>query len=649
MNARVDNIDVQLVEAPGFSYALFDRLDPARTKGNSSTTIAVVNTNAASSVLGSDNTQERNDSEHDLRIGEAGATYWQSRVKVDRWTRDTIECSAVGGNAAWMELARTKKLRSCKMGTSENIDGAYQQSTWTDESLPIHFPLIDYGYLEGRAASFNVLPQFLRPACRLWRFMEVGFSEIGFAIKAKGRFAKLAPKLIMPNVADNIEGDQQTKDGYTAVVTGQDQSFQTTTNIAQDTFTPDFDTIVSDPANTFNLGTDRYTVPVRMNLQPLISMDIQVTTPGTTFPQLFIFVRTVGGGITQSQLLPTSFNGTTAFYSLTDYAAPVMDLGAGVPAWITLEAYGTGGSAGSQVSVLRPRVRWQPVFIPYQAGITIDINTIAPDWTLADCVKNLSALLNVKFVTNDRTGQIEVWHYDDFLKGIPEGVDMRGRENFVSPSLKLAPQYPVRYRWRFEEDDKDRDLREVNSALSGPGLGNKDSELGGYLPEITVDVDWSATAMGTGLSGNVFIPIMREANGVFQRDQYKRKERILIADGVTDAAWRLDTTNLTVQPKVYFVWPGEQRYSLSFADEFWYGTTAAGTVSQYHAEYLRRATTSYMLGISLRLWDDELQSLDLTRPVLVWDGYQDAWWYILKVDQKRFGVDEYTRCELMQV
>lgn len=546
--------------------------------------------------------QERNSAEHNLRIGEEGSTYWKSTVKVDRWTRDAIECSAVGGNASWMEAAKAKKLRDIPMGTSDNIDAAYQRSTWTDETLPIHFPLIDYGYLEGRAANFDVPVGRLRPACRLWRFMERGFHSIGFSLVAKGRFAKLAPKLIMPSVADNIEGDQQTKDGYAAEVTGQDQSFQTTGDTGVDVFTPDFDTIVSDPSGSFSLATERYTMPLQFNLQPLVTMDIEQTTPGSTFAALYLFVRDGGTALlSQTILQPTSFDGTTAYYTLDNFELPVMGLNAGTAVYIELYAYGTGDSAGATITVSRPRVRWQPVFIPYQGGITIDINTTAPDWTLAKCVQNLSALFNVKFVTNDITGQVEAWHYDDFLKATDRGVDWRGKEDHNEAPVKQAPIYPVRYEFRFAEDDKDRDLLDVNEDLSGPGLGNKDLETGGYLDPLRVKVDWAPTAMGTGLAGNVFIPVMRELNATYQVDSLKREERILIADLTTPNNWRHDSTSMNVQPKVFFVWPGEQRWSASFQDEFWYGTTAPGTVTQYHREFLRRATESYTLRIAIRL------------------------------------------------
>ncbi|MBK7298606.1 MAG: hypothetical protein IPI91_19150 [Flavobacteriales bacterium] len=63
---------------------------------------------------------------------------------------------------------------------------------------------------------------------------------------------------------------------------------------------------------------------------------------------------------------------------------------------------------------------------------------------------------------------------------------------------------------------------------------------------------------------------------------------------------------------------------------------------------LYRINNSFILDIDLRWWDDELVTLDKRAPIYVSDGYGGSWYYLLTIDQKRFGVDEYTRTELLQ-
>jgi outer membrane protein assembly factor BamE (lipoprotein component of BamABCDE complex) len=38
----------------------------------------------------------------------------------------------------------------------------------------------------------------------------------------------------------------------------------------------------------------------------------------------------------------------------------------------------------------------------------------------------------------------------------------------------------------------------------------------------------------------------------------------------------------------------------------------------------------------------------MRKPVYVNDGFDDRWYYIMEIKQKRFGVDEYTEVELIQ-
>ena len=267
--------------------------------------------------------------------------------------------------------------------------------------------------------------------------------------------------------------------------------------------------------------------------------------------------------------------------------------------------------------------------------------------TVADAFKAITSIFNLAVVTNDNTGTVEISYFDDFLKPTDEGVDWTGKENHLERPKKVEPPIPRSYQFRYMEDDNDADLVDLSETAAYPGYGNADFLLdNGYDKPFEVEVKFAPTAMGLTFD-TCFIPLMRKEDGTFQTDTYSYKPRILIADGVAEGAWKFDGVSRTQYPRAYFVNPGE-RYSLAFGQDQTYGTAAPGTVESYYRNRLQRINDSFILDISLRLWDDELAGIDFRKPVLVSDGYVSGWYYILKIDQKRFGVDEYTRVELLQ-
>ena len=49
-----------------------------------------------------------------------------------------------------------------------------------------------------------------------------------------------------------------------------------------------------------------------------------------------------------------------------------------------------------------------------------------------------------------------------------------------------------------------------------------------------------------------------------------------------------------------------------------------------------------------RLFDDELKDVDFGRPIRAHDGHDGGWYLYQKINQKRFGTDETTSCDLTQ-
>lgn len=641
MNALIDGVEVFLAENPAFTYNFYDFIDPTKVKGHAGTTLRIVPTVEAQRVLGGATMSEIRSKVHTLQIGEQGSVYWQSQVRVDAWSETEITLIAVGGNASWMEAAKALRLRDLDLGSTETITAEVQRASWTDPEQLVYYPLIDYGRLEDRANSFDVPVGDLRPALRVWPLIKRGFEQIGFTIKAGGRFERLSKMLVLPSVSGEVYANAATRALATTVVQIP-AGFSVPVVGSQTSVIPVTWTVVSDPSSSFSGNV--YTQPFAQALRPVI--DIDATLTGTVGALRVNVIGPLGTVFSSSQINPTESPAGTRIYDIEGFALPVAINPLGQQYRVELTVV---YSPGSNLTVNRLVVRWEPEEVYYQSGVQIDINTVAPkDLTLAQLITGIGSLLNVRYTTDDLTGIVRAEFYDDMLKPIEQGRDFRGRENFDPVPVKEAPNTPTRYLFRYEADSKDRDVIRINESYRSPGWGNKDEEVGGLDDEVKVNVPFAPTAMGPILE-TLYGPLMRNVDAAFQTNELSYKPRILLADGVVSGGWTHDGDALEVYPKTFSIWPGDTRFSLDFANNTWAGTAAPGTVAQYYANYLRRAKEAYTLGIFLRLDDDELLSLDLTRPVMVSDGVNDGWYYITKVENKQFGTDAFTRCELLQV
>jgi hypothetical protein len=642
MNATINGIEVTLRDNPGFTYSFYDSIDPAKVKGSRSTTIEIVADNAARLALGGPNMAEQPTRTHILNIGEEGLTYWRSEITVEEYTQDTIRCSAVGGNASWMEGAKALRLRDIPLGISPEITDGYQRGTWYTDEEVLYFPLIDYGTLEGRAANYNVPAVDLRPAVRVWHLLVQGFNKLGHPIRATGRFATWWKKLVLPNVQDDIFASAQDMADRTA------QAFVTNPTVevvasSGWTYIPILDGVASDPSNLYNAGTYQYTPNVNMYLRPVVTCDISIS-PGTG--GMFFYHRRGGALLSQIHIDPTGQDGSgNRLFQLVDFELPSIVCGDGFDNRFELHFV---SMSGATVAINDLQVKWQPTQIPYAMGITIDQATAAPKgWTLADLVKGIEAIGNLKFITDEGTGEVRVMHYDDLFAPTSEGIDMQDRAN--EPITKVVPAVPSRYVFTYADDRNDRDVLNNNSVLKFDKWGCGQAVLGGIGEPVEVETKFAATAMGNSLEGAVFIPWIRHDDAPYQGKKLEMVPRILIADGIVPAAWTHEGNVLDVQPKCFFVWPDERVLSLDFGLNDWFGTAVPGTITTHYGGYLRSVKEGLILRVPLRLYDHELMGFDWRRPVYVDAGFGPSWYYILSVEQKQFGEEGYTDCELIQV
>jgi hypothetical protein len=670
MNATIDGVEVELLQAPGFSYSLMDLIDSSKVKGNKSTTIEVVATNDARRVLGSRQQSERASKEHEIIIGTPGAVYWRSRIRPVRWTADVIECEAVGGNADWIEQVKGQKLRRLNFGLSEPVTEELQRASWeTDESM-LHFPLIDYGSFEGQpAVIFGVAPEKLRPAIRVWQVLKQAFGEIGITIKARGTFATFWKKLILPNVQDNLQSSGcPSVTGDSSVISGASLPFGGITVGEYYFYEPQdlgtlpqrlpFINLVSDPIGGLvappppSVAGYRFIVPAGYG--DTLTVSVCKLFVRFRVPDRFRTIRiSVWNATTQTRLDFIDFQLTSGsyFHYITHRFAPsevsvgdevLLGIERTDQSFLTLTVIEPVSTLSFDMGTPDNAVN----ATPYTIQEPLIIATACPDMTTAELIKDLVTSFDLVVTTDPLTGTVYFETYDTHLLTTAQGIDWRGRES--QPTQKEQPPIPLRFSWSYAPDTQDRTLQELVRTVPEPGYGNAD-----YFPQdgwdqpVEASLTFAATAMGN-IFGFVFVPIMRKEEGDVGVDFYGYKPRILFADGLAPGAWRHGGLSLQEYPKTYFVRPGEARLSLAFGQENIYGSTAAGTVERYHKSRLRRIETATLMRLGIRFGDDELIGLDMRRPVFVNDGFDDRWYYIMEIKQKRFGVDEYTEVELIQ-
>lgn len=644
MNATIDGVDVQLLQAPGFSYSIMDFIDSSKVKGNRATTIEVVATNDARRVLGSRQQSERASKEHEVIIGTPGAIYWRSRIRPVRWTADAIECEAVGGNGEWIEQVKGQKLKKLDWGASETVVVGLQRSSWEDTNTILHFPLIDYGSFEDRTNTYDVEIRKLRPAPRVWRVLTQAFGEMGLTIKARGAFAGFWKKLILPNVKDDLQVPEYILRGNDARFTTPVQTITptgTTTTAILET-----DVVTNDPGGNYTVPF-RYTSQLeflaRIEVNMRLNANFAGNAPRTTSVQITRGTNTV----VVSQVKVITATSVSLIGEPLDYVLENVPLIPGEVYFIRWSITTPPSTEPTFIELRTVGTTYEPTSAPYQENAPVLLASTCPDMTTAELIKDLVSLFDLVVTTDPLTGVVYFETYEGFLLGIERGSDWRGRED--QPTQKEQPPIPSRDSWAWAPDANDEELQQLVERVPDPGYGNAD-----YIPEhgwdkpVEIKMTFAATAM-INIFGFVFVPCMRKEDGLFQVDVYNYKPRILFADGLTDGEWRHDGLDLTQYPKVFFVRPGEARLSLAFGQENVYGVTAAGTVERYHKARLRRVEDATLLRLGIRFGDDELISLDMRKPVYLNDGFDDRWYYIMEIKQKRFGVDEYTEVELIQV
>lgn len=646
MIGRIDGTEAYLSEdrLPAFTLTLNDLVDPSKMKGPRSTTVKFANTKEFRRVFSSQYMRVPSRPSAKLVIGNGDMAVFSATIVPSETDRNEGDAVALAGNAAWFEEAKRTKLKELNFGPSGAIDPTYQQNTWTDETTLDYYPLINYGGLDGRAASYNVVTQYLRPALRVSKVLEVFFRDIGYTCTARGTLAKHWPRFILPSVHDKNLADQTYLDSKSV-----QQELVVSAPYTQGDPVPT-DTINVDPAGIATSGYMSITPLVGTRYRVTVDGNVTITKLSISAPtKLFIRVRDMTALASPTyKVIDFPTGNLVEVVQLKNLVLGEFDIVSGRT--YELQMFCLGPNAGTTTLALDSIVaNWDMVVAEYVEGIVLDLATTAPDMTVMDLI---NAVRGLQFVIPVPYGnEVRFWYEAEYFRTPNPGItcrDWRDRMDHTVAPVKGDPERPKRVEYRLKDDNGDGSLIDANRRNLEPGFGNYNDLIGGYGQVQNVTVAVAPTAMGIVLEG-LRVPVMRDEKAAYQVDVFQRTPRLLYANGVAGGEWVLDGANLTEYPVCHFV-GAAGAHPLAFANAISVGDESTDqSIVTYGTPRLRRMLSSRTLEASMMLRDHELQDFDHGMPTLVDDGSGPAWYYVQEVKAHRFGAGRSTRVVFLEI
>lgn len=666
-------VDLDPSELPGFYFALQDLLDLSAIKGSRSTTMTLPASNQVRNALGGTSMAEEASIEDlKFRVLTGSAILFSGRAKVLSRSMSEYELSVIGDNAAWVAKASELQLRDIELGYSPLVTRTYQKSTWEDEDSVVTFPLIDYGGFRNQDIGFNVLPQDLRPALRIWLLLKHGFASIGYSIQAYRSLAATWKKFILPN----------TTSLTFSIITGQDnlqtRMYETPGTILRQTVSAPGDPIPTgmefpEYTGNFYQAPGRFEplsdgfVAVSMRANWKVDLWTGPTINGTGFTGTMIYVLfDFTDSVIKATVSRTFLAQSTATIFDDSYIVwPVIEVVSG-------HSYGVGMyspetqymNAGSLLLGYQPEsvsiydateVRWLSDSLLYAANRQLVINTAAPeDMTLLELLKWWTTDQNIVVRTDELTHHIRLEYYDDFCRPTSEGIDWTYRVDHTDPPRKVTDVLPKSYQFRFTEDDKDELVEIINRPRIGAPYGGHDHiVVGGQDSPEVVSIGFAPTAMANIFDGLLLVPCLYDNTRELDDQghvaaQFNWKPRILYMDGLANGGWTYDSAQEVEYPRCYFVWPEQGRNNLSFGNETLSGSITPGTVATRWRNRLRRSTAPTFEGF-LKIYDGELMGFDFGKPVYLHDGHHGSWFYFVDIRRHQFISEGTTEAKLVRM
>lgn len=649
MTVTINGTEIFLdpAQLPELTYSLFSLTEPDKVSGTKSTTWKVPATRELVSVLGTwDPEMEYPYTEMPtIRIAEGTEVILEGKVIVASRSREEYELVILANNAGWIPTAKETNIQDLSLGTSGEVDAAYQIASWSDEDQTDHYPLFDYGAFAGRASSYDVSVGQVRPAVRIHRMLSRFFEDAGYTIAAKGSFADIWKKLVMPGATGHIQISNDILEDASAKLSNS--TAQTPTlSFAAYTF-PELDTIVSDPGGNVT-GTSpnyTYTAPYGQTMEVTVRLKGTFNYSGPNGVvvaaeragvQLLCPVRVFNASNTGSGWV-VGIDETWTFPASACNVSEIIRIG-------LLNNSSAANFVSSSIEEFE--VTYTVTNVNYQEGVTFDIASTLPEMKVSEVVKGLCNIFNLVAYTSDTEKSVELWPMDEWLRPISEGIDWTGRLDHSDPVRFVQQDVPRRVEFRYKEDDKDYPLKEYEEENGVPYGAAYRNVPGGWSAVYEVEAPWAATIMRETFDG-LIVPTAWSLYVGYQVANYKIEPRILIADGTAGGSWTFDGVSRTEYPNCYFVEPsGTFGRSLSFQT---YGSVLGTADNQWKRRLERMADGRAIEGAAL-VYPHELADLDIGRPVYVDHGGGAGWYYRVELSGVRpFDGDGLASVQLMPV
>lgn len=666
MRGTIDGTDIYLEDnqLPAFTSSIDSILDPSKIKGVGSTTMKVVTTKEARQVLGTEfMSQHTSNARRVLRISQGDVDLFRADVIPVSIDRNVAECIGVGGNASWFEHAKRTKIGEIGFGESDPLTDTYIEGTWTDPEDLLYFPLIDFGYLTDRASTFNVARWFLRPGLRAHKVLEAGFALIGYQVEAKGSLAGWWKKFIVhqpsealtPHFYGSPTGCTVRPSGsssYTLTDVGSggneypltDEVLDPSSAYASNHYTPSASGTMDVRVDHLGILVDPFAEPASGEIFFLHVWNVTTNAPVATKTQAYVTGEF-------AVLWHHSFL-AVPMVAGNEYAFVVQRMSGGYSGSTSIQAVCIATFCPTDPFFSASYFAWNQedisTFLLDGVQMPIQVDSICPDMYLLDVLTGIASDQCLVFVTDTFNKRVHVWLEDEYRRR-PNNVqafrDWTDRMDHTVAPAKVRPAFPARLLFRWEDDDSDNDLSKALVRSAYPKYGNEDVVLDGYGKEQAVKLPFAQTVMGEVCDGLV-VPVMRQKGGEYQADDYDRKVRLLIADGVASGTWKMDLSTKSTYPNCYFTTADPNGVPIH-----WGNATAgyAGTVSAHWVTRLALMRQQRTLEAHLFIRDHELQDFDHGLPTLVDDGSGPAWYWVQEIQQHRFGVHQPTKCILVQI
>jgi len=643
MNVTIgtQEVDMDPDDIPGFTFAIDDPLNPGRVTGTSSTVFKIPATNAGRVALGGPGMAEQPiQTDPDLDIGNG---YVRAKIRPIEWDKNEIRAVAIGNNAGWISALKGIRINELDLGESPRIETSAILSSWFNEDALVYFPLIDYGSPWNGALDLETAD--FRPGFRCHALLKKAFQGLDYSVSVKGSLASVWKKFIIPCTEEIVIGQRYIDENKMELLQTDDTVTTVTALLYQDL--PINVNVTTDPGGNV-VSVRRYKLPLDMKFTAAFSMTVINT--GGVGSLLNVYLHNYSTGQDISAPI-TVYTGNGEVINVTPFNLGEYELTANTEIGLRFRA--NSPTDLFTVAIQDFMFRVVPVNIEYQENITVDLDSIAPKMTAWELLMGIHYTRCLSFDTNDATKVVTIQYNDEKYRDIAQGRSLVGREDHTDPPVKGDPLRPERVVFTWKDDSEDLFLERANASAGARGYGGLIYPVDrGVLKEAKVEVPFAATAMRL-YSGDVFIPVMREHDDFVDSPDnpgpsFKRKQRLLIADGTAFGEWEFNGAPMDIYPKCFFVRPGETDLTMSFSPETLYGSSGPGNVANHWGPFLYRMTKAKTLSIDLFIWDDECQTIDFGRPIEVHDGESSGWYYFTKIDRKRFGRHEPTRCELIQ-